>query len=113
MQPPFADGQPTPEVTASLLKSTIEKLSLADGDLVIVRLAPEYRQKLPLNKAKFWVQACLMKLQAEIGRSKVGVVFLDDGVKLEKVPLKDLRNILEARERALAVPAAPGHQPNA
>jgi len=106
MKPPYLPGgDPAPDVKDALLKSVIEKLSLADGDLIIIRLAIEYRRKLSQQKAQFWMKAsgaALRKVLDGIGKKKVDFAFLDEGIKLEKVPLVDLKKLvakLEAEQK--------------
>jgi hypothetical protein len=101
VKPPFQGGEPTSEVKDSLLKSSMEKLTLADGDLVIVRLSTDYRRKLNHQQAQFWMKAsgtALRKVLDGIGKKKVDFVFLDEGVKLEKVPLVDLKKLVAKLE---------------
>jgi hypothetical protein len=102
MKPPFLPGgEPTPDVKDSLLKSSMEKLTLSDGDLIVVRTAIEYRRKLNHQQAQFWMKAsgtALRKVLDGIGKKKVDFVFLDEGVKLEKVPLVDLKKLVAKLE---------------
>lgn len=105
IKPPFQPGgEPSADVKDALLKSAMEKLSLADGDLIIIRLATEYRRKLSQQKAQFWMKAsgaALRKVLDGIGKKKVDFAFLDEGIKLEKVPLEDLKKIVAKLEAEL------------
>jgi len=100
IQPPIKNDEPTAQVKDSLLKSTYEKLSLSDGDVLVVRLSAEYRKKMNPQQASWWVRAAIKNMRSilsNIGK-KNEVIFLDEGVKLEKIPLEDLKKIVKQAE---------------
>lgn len=101
LNPPFQNGEPTEQVASSILASQLEKMSLNSGDLIIVRLSKDYRQRLSPQKVGFWAKAILDKMSKMLKSMKkkdVDAILLDEGVSLEKVPLADLKKIVAKLE---------------
>jgi hypothetical protein len=95
---PMIGNEPTKEVLQELLKAEINKLSVSNGDVLIIRVSKEHRRKMTAQQVSYWMHAAGLAVKRalkDIGRSKTEVLFLDDGVKIEMIPIDDLKKIVE------------------
>jgi len=83
-----------------LFESKMDRLCLGDGDLIVIRMSKEYRKVMTPEVSRRWMQmtnAAINHSLRSIGK-KAEVMFLEEGINLERIPIEDMRKILASME---------------